>query len=180
MQCLVVRRRERQLHAVIKHPKIISVDPFDAAAEIVHRKIAEHRNRSALERLETDQRKIRILRAGLTGDIIPVAARVHRCAHGGIAKRIIAHTIRPDHPATQRGEFVRIKNRRTHLCRFQVFLRSGHRLDNFALQQHRIARIRASSQRSHARGGRVRVRGADELLGGANACVFVHRHLHVI
>ena len=180
MQRFVLRRRERHLQAVIEHPKIIGVDPFNAAAEIMHRKITEHRNRSAFERLKTDQREIRIFRAGFADNIVPVVTRMHCRAHGGIAEGIHAHAIGSEHPAAQRGEFIGIKHRRAHLRRLEIFLGSRNRFDDLALEQERIPRIHTRAEATHTCRCRVRVSDADELLRGGDACALFHGRFHII
>jgi hypothetical protein len=132
MQRFIIGRRELQRHHIVEQPEVICVEPFHAA-EVVHRKIAKHRDGSALERLKTHQRKVGIFRPALAGHVVPITARVHRGAHGGITKGIVADLARSLDPTPQRCEFIRIKHRRTHLRWFQIFLRSVNRLHNLAL-----------------------------------------------
>ena len=179
MQRLILWQRERHLQTVIENTKIIGVQPFHAA-EVMHRKIAEHRNRSALKRLKTDQREIRVFRAGFADNIVPVVTRMHCRAHGGIAEGIHAHAIGSEHPAAQRSKFIRIKHRRAHLRRLEIFLRSGNRFDDLALEQERIPRIHTRAEATHTCRCRVRVSDADELLRGGDACALFHGRFHII
>ena len=121
-------------HLVIEKAKVIGIYALDPAAEIMHGKIPEHGNRPALKRLETDQGKVRVLRARFTGDIIPVATRMHVGAHSGVAKRIVGDAVGAPDPAAQGRVFIGIKDSCPHLCRFQIFLRPINGFHDLALE----------------------------------------------
>ena len=135
-------------HHVVEQTEIIGIHTL-YSTEVVHGKIPKDGNRTTLERLKTDDGKVRVFRSGFAGNIIPVTPSMHRSPHRGITEGVIGNPIGSFDPASKGRVFICVKYRRAHSRWFEIVFCSIDSLHNPVFEKRRVTWVHIRTKTPH-------------------------------